>query len=223
MVQISRGVAVIADSTWAAMQGRRVLTVQWDEGAGASVDSAGISRMFVQKARKGRGGSQRRRHRRGLAKAAKTLNAVYEVPFLSHAPMEPMNCTVHARPDGAEVWAATQSMTTSRKVVADALGFTPDQVQFHTLFCGGGFGRRGEGELDYVLEAAEVAKNLKVPVKVTWSREDDMRHDYYRPASYVEFTGGLDADGWPVAFKAKVACPSFSFRRDGVDGRRLAA
>jgi isoquinoline 1-oxidoreductase subunit beta len=219
VVQISRGVAVIANSTWAAMQGRRALTVQWDEGAGASVDSAGISKMFAEKAKeKGAVARKEGDAEAGLAKAAKKIEAVYESPFLSHAPMEPMNCTVHARPDGAEVWASTQSMTTSRKVVADALGIAPEKVTFHTLFCGGGFGRRGEGELDYVLEAAEVAKGLNVPVKVTWSREDDMQHDYYRPASYVEFAGGLDAQGWPAVFTAKVACPSFSFLRDGVDG-----
>jgi len=132
--------------------------------------------------------------------------------------MEPMNCTVHARPDGAEVWASTQSPTTSRKVVADTLGIPPEKVSFHTMYCGGGFGRRGEGELDWVLEAAEIAKQLTVPVKVTYSREDDTQHDYYRPASYVEFSGGLDAQGWPVAFMAKIACPSFGFLRDGVDG-----
>jgi len=143
---------------------------------------------------------------------------VYEVPFLSHSPMEPMNCTVHARGDSAEVWASTQSPTTSRKVVADTLGIPPEKVNFHTMYCGGGFGRRGEGELDWVLEAAEIAKQLSVPVKVTYTREDDTQHDYYRPASYVEFAGGLDAQGWPVAFMAKVACPSFAFLRDGVDG-----
>jgi isoquinoline 1-oxidoreductase beta subunit len=131
--------------------------------------------------------------------------------------MEPMNCTVHARPDGAEVWASTQSPTTSRKVVADTLGLPPEKVAFHTMYCGGGFGRRGEGELDWVEEAAEIAKHFTVPVKVTYTREDDTQHDYYRPASYVELAGGLDAEGWPVALSARIACPSFGFLRDGVD------
>ena len=202
------------------MQGRKVLAVKWDEGAaGASVSSAGIRQMFAERAKeKGAVARKEGDAEAGLAKAAKKIEAVYEVPFLSHTPMEPMNCTVHARPDGAEAWAPTQSPTTSRKVVADTLGLPPEKVNFHTMYCGGGFGRRGEGELDFVLEAAEVAKQVTAPVKVTWSREDDTQHDYYRPASYVEFSGGLDAEGWPVAFMAKIACPSFGFLRDGVDG-----
>ena len=219
VVPTSRGVAVVANSTWAAMQGRKVLTVQWEEGAGASVSSTGIRQMFVEKAKeKGAVARKEGDAEAGLAKAAKKIEAVYEVPFLSHSPMEPMNCTVHSRGDSAEVWASTQSPTTSRKVVADTLGIPPEKVNFHTMYCGGGFGRRGEGELDWVLEAAEIAKQLSVPVKVTYTREDDTQHDYYRPASYVEFAGGLDAQGWPVAFMAKVACPSFAFLRDGVDG-----
>ena len=219
VVQISRGVAVVADNTWAAMQGRRVLSVQWDEGAGASVSSASIRQMFAQKAKE-QGAVARKEGdaQAGLAKVAKKVEAVYEVPFLSHAPMEPMNCTVHVRADGAEVWAPTQSPTTSRAVVAQTLGIPPEKVNLHTLFMGGGFGRRGEGELDFVAEAAEVAKAVGVPVKVQWSREDDMQHDYYRPASYVEMAGGVDAAGWPSVFMAKVACPSFGPVRDGVDG-----
>jgi isoquinoline 1-oxidoreductase beta subunit len=219
VVQISRGVAVIADSTWAAMQGRRTLTVRWDEGAGASTTSAGISRMFAERTKEA--GAVARREGdvdTALANAAKRVDAVYEAPFLAHASMEPMNCTVHARGETAEVWAPTQSPTTSRAVVAEVLGLRPEKVVFHTLFCGGGFGRRGEGELDYVAEAAEVAKHTSAPVKVTWSREDDMQHDYYRPASYVDFSGGVDAEGWPIAWRARVACPSFGFLRDGVDG-----
>src|ERR1700730_4462449 len=219
VIQTSRGVAVIANSTWAAMQGRKVLTVQWDEGAGATTSSASIRQMFVDRAKeKGAVARKEGDAEAGFAKASKKIQAVYEVPFLSHSPMEPMNCTVHARPDGAEVWASTQSPTTSRKVVADTLGIPPEKRNFHTMYCGGGFGRRGEGELDWVLEAAEIAKQLTVPVKVTYTREDDTQHDYYRPASYVEFSGGLGAQGWPVALMAKIACPSFGFLRDGVDG-----
>jgi isoquinoline 1-oxidoreductase beta subunit len=219
VVQISRGVAVVADSTWAAMQGRRVLTVQWNEGAGASVSSATIRQGFVQRAaEKGAVARKEGDAQAGLAKAAKKIDAVYEVPFLSHAPMEPMNCTIDVRADSAEVWAPTQSPTTSRAVVSQTLGIPLEKVNLHTLFMGGGFGRRGEGELDFVAEAAELGKALGVPVKVTWSREDDMQHDYYRPASYVEMAGGVDAAGWPAAWNVKVACPSFGPLRDGVDG-----
>ena len=218
VIPLAHGVAVVAESTWSAIEGRKALTVQWNEGAGASVSSAGLRQMFANRAKeKGAVARKEGDAETGLAKAATKIEAVYEVPFLSHTPMEPMNCTVHARPDGAEVWASTQSPTTSRKVVADTLGLPPEKVAFHTMYCGGGFGRRGEGELDWVEEAAEIAKHFTVPVKVTYTREDDTQHDYYRPASYVELAGGLDAEGWPVALSARIACPSFGFLRDGVD------
>ncbi len=218
VVQTSRGVAVVADSTWAAMQGRKVLTVRWDEGAGANVSSASIREMFVQRTKEPGGVARKEGDiAAGLAKAAKKLDAVYEVPYLAHAAMEPMNCTIHAKGDSAEAWVPTQSPTTGRAVVAQALGLAPDKVTFHTTFIGGGFGRRGEGELDFVLDAAEVAKQMKVPVKCTWSREDDTQHDYYRPASYIELSGGVDANGWPSALQAKICCPSFGGIRDGVD------
>jgi isoquinoline 1-oxidoreductase beta subunit len=218
VVQTSRGVAVVADNTWAAMQGMKVLTVQWDEGAGANVSSASIRQMFVDRTKE-TGGIARKEGdaAAGLAKAAKKIDAVYEVPYLAHAPMEPMNCTVHAKGDSVEAWIPTQSPTTARAVIAQALGIAPEKVNVHVTFIGGGFGRRGEGELDFVLDAAEVAKQVKAPVKAAWSREEDMQHDYYRPASYVELSGGVDADGWPSVLQAKIACPSFGQIRDGVD------
>jgi isoquinoline 1-oxidoreductase beta subunit len=223
VIQTPRGVAVIADNTWAAMQGKKALSVQFDEGAGATVSSATIRESFVQRgSTPGALALKEGDVQAGLAKAAMKTDAVYEVPFLSHAPMEPMNCTVHARPDGADVWAPTQSPTTTRAVVARELGLAVEKVNVHVLFCGGGFGRRGEGELDWVLEAAQIAKRVQAPVKLTWTREDDMQHGYYRPASYVEFSGGVDAQGWPSVLRAKVACPSFSFLRDGVDGTAVS-
>ncbi len=219
VVQTSRGVAVIADSTWSAMQGSKALTVQWDEGAGANVSSATIRQLFVDRTKEPGGVARKEGDASaGLAKAAKKIDAVYEVPYMAHAPMEPMNCTVHMKGDSAEAWIPTQSPTTSRAVIAQALGLPPEKVNVHVMFIGGGFGRRGEGELDFVLDAAEIAKQMKVPVKATWTREEDMQHDYYRPASYVEFSGGVDAEGWPSVLQAKMACPSFSFIRDGVDG-----
>src|SRR5207302_2731870 len=107
----------------------------------------------------------------------------------------------------AEAWVPTQSPTTSRTLIAQTLGIAPEKVNLHVSFVGGGFGRRGEGELEWVQETAEIAKQLKVPVKLVYSREDDMQHDYYRPASYVEFAGGIDAQGWPSVLTAKAACP----------------
>ena len=218
VVQTSRGVAVVADGTWAAMQGRKLLIVQWDEGAGANVSSASIRQMFVDRTKEP-GGTARKEGdaSAGLAKAAKMIDAVYEVPYFEHAAMEPMNCTVHAKGDTAEAWIPTQSPTTSRAVIAQALNLAPEKVNVHTTFIGGGFGRRGEGELDFVLNAAEVSKAMKAPVMVVWSREDDMQHDYYRPASYVELSGGVDAEGWPSVISANICCPSFGQIRDGVD------
>jgi isoquinoline 1-oxidoreductase beta subunit len=211
VIRISTGVAVVADSTWAAMQGRKALQVQWDEGAGASTSTASISKMLADRAKEpGIPARKEGDAQAGLAKAAKKIDAVYEVPFLSHAPMEPMNCTAHVQADGADMWVPTQSPTSSRALAAQTLGLPPEKINFHWTLMGGGFGRRGEGELDFVPEAAELGKALMgTPVKITWTREDDMRHDFYRPVSRVEFTGGLDAAGWPVALNARIACPSF--------------
>jgi isoquinoline 1-oxidoreductase beta subunit len=220
VVQISSGLAVVADNTWSAMQGRRALDVQWDEGQGASLNSAGISATLAQRAKEE--GAEARKDgdpEAGLAKAAKKLAAAYEVPYLSHAPMEPMNCTAHVLSDRAEIWAPTQSATSSRDIAAKIIGLPPEKVTLHPRYMGGGFGRRGEGQLDFIAEAAELGKHLGVPVKITWSREDDMQHDFYRPASYVEFVGGLDADGWPAVLSARISCPPFpGIFRGGVSG-----
>jgi isoquinoline 1-oxidoreductase beta subunit len=209
VVEISNGVAVIADNTWSAMQGRKALEVVWDEGPVASVNSAGISRMFADLAQQP--GSVAKKvgdADAARASAAKKLEAVYETPYLSHAPMEPMNCTALVTADSCEIWAPTQAQAGSRSTAARITGLSPEAVKVNSLFMGGGFGRRGG--TDYVAEAVEIARRMPgTPVKLMWTREDDMRHDLYRPASYVKFAGGVDADGWPVAFVANVACPSF--------------
>jgi isoquinoline 1-oxidoreductase subunit beta len=137
------------------------------------------------------------------------------VPYLSHAPMEPMNATAHVRPDGADVWAGTQIQTAAMGKTAQITGLPPSKINIHTLYLGGGFGRRG-GD-DFIGEAVEVSKAIGAPVKLTWSREDDMQHDMYRPASYVKFAGALDAEGWPVAFSSRAVTPSFGGLRNGVD------
>jgi isoquinoline 1-oxidoreductase subunit beta len=217
--QITNGVAVIADNTWAAMQGKKALTVQFDEGANATVSSASIHQMFVDRAKET--GAVARKEGdavAALARATRRIDAVYEVPFTTHAPMEPMNATVHVRTDGtAEAWVPTQSPTTARATIAQIAGIAPEKVAFHTTFMGGGFGRRGEGQMNHLVDAVEIAKRLNVPVKLTWSREDDMTQDYYRPASYAEISGANDASGWPAVIKAKIACPSFFMVRDRLD------
>jgi isoquinoline 1-oxidoreductase subunit beta len=208
VIPVSSGVAVLADNTWSAMQGRRALEVKWDEGPSAIVDSAAISKMFVERAQQA--GVTARKEGTGseaLGGGAKVLEAVYEAPFLSHAPMEPMNCTARVTADGCDVWASTQMQTPSRDIAAQVAGLPKDQVRIHTQFCGGGFGRRAR--VDFVAEAVEISKAAGVPVKVTWSREDDMQHDWYRPAAYVKLRAALDAEGWPTAYAADIACPPF--------------
>lgn len=207
VIQISSGVAVVADSTWAAMEGRRALEIKWDEGPNASVNSDGISKLFAERAaqpgvvarKEGSGDA-------GVSKAAKTIEAVYEAPFLSHATMEPQNCTADVRADRCEVWAPTQFQTMAQNVAAHLSGLKPEAVLIHTTYLGGGFGRRAA--TDFIADAVESSKAMGTPIKVTWSREDDMQHDWYRPASYAKLAAGLDSDGWPVAWTTRIACPS---------------
>ena len=152
VVQISRGVAVVADNTWSAMEGRRALQVQYDEGKNANLNSAGIRELFVNLAAKpGAVARNDGNVTSALAGGAKKLEAVYEAPYLSHAPMEPMNCTADVRADSCEVWVSTQIQTVAMGAAAKASGLHPDKIQIHTMFLGGGFGRRG-GD-DFVAEA----------------------------------------------------------------------
>jgi len=207
VIQISSGVAVIADSTWTAMQGRRALDVKWDEGANAQVSSESISKLFAERA--AQSGVEARKEgdaAAALAGAAKKIDAVYEAPFLAHATMEPQNCTADVRADRCDVWAPTQFQTMSQGVAAKICGLKPEAVFIHTTFLGGGFGRKAG--TDFVIEAVETSKAIGAPVKVTWSREDDTQHDFYRPASYARMSAALDAQGWPVAWTTTVASPS---------------
>jgi isoquinoline 1-oxidoreductase subunit beta len=207
VVQVSRGVAVVADNTWSAIQATRLLDIKWDEGVNANQSSAAISKLFAERAQKpGVEAMKTGDVAAGLAGAAKKVEAVYEVPFLAHATMEPMNCTADVRPDRCDVWASMQMQTMAQAAAAQASGLPPAKVYIHSHFMGGGFGRRGM--TDFVTEAVELSKAIGAPVKVTWSREDDMHHDNYRTASYSQFTAGLDADGWPVAWTNRIVSPS---------------
>ncbi len=209
VVQVSRGVAVVADNTWSAIQGTKLLDIKWDEGANADQSSAAISKLFAERAQNpGVEVSKTGDVAAGLASAAKKVEAVYEVPFLAHATMEPMNCTADVRADSCDVWASMQMQSMSQAAAAQASGLPPEKVNIHSAFMGGGFGRRGM--TDFVSEAVEVSKAIGAPVKVTWSREDDMHHDNYRTASYSRFTAGLDANGWPVAWTNRVVSPSIT-------------
>jgi isoquinoline 1-oxidoreductase beta subunit len=207
VVQISSGIAVVADSTWTAMQGRRALDVKWDEGPNADVSSDSISKLFAERA--SQPGVEARKEgdaAAALAGAAQRIEAVYEAPFLAHATMEPQNCTADVRADRCDVWAPTQFQTMAQGAAAKICGLKPEATFIHTTYLGGGFGRKAG--TDFVIEAVETSKAVGAPVKVTWSREDDTQHDFYRPASYARMAGALDADGWPIAWTTRIASPS---------------
>jgi len=211
VVQISSGIAVLADNTWSAMQGRNALQVIWDEGPNAANSSDAIRKLYLESA--GKSGAIARKDgdvEAALAGAAKKIEAAYEVPFLAHATMEPMNCAADVRADGCDIYAPTQFQTFAQMTGAKIAGLKPEQVRVHTTYLGGGFGRRAEQ--DFIAEAVEISKAAGAPVRVTWPREDDMQHDFYRPAVYCKLTGGLDAEGWPVAWKSRIVSPSIMSR-----------
>jgi isoquinoline 1-oxidoreductase beta subunit len=216
VVQVPSGVAVLADNTWNAMQGRKALEIQWDEGQNAANTSVKIRQNFVDlTAKPGAVARKVGDADKALAEAAKKIEAVYEAPYLSHSPMEPMNCTAHVRADGCDVWVATQIQSAAQQTAAQITKLPNDKIKIHTMFLGGGFGRRGGA--DFVSEAVEISKAAGVPVKLTWSREDDMQHDLYRPATYAKFAGGVDANGNLSAFTCRVASQPFAGINNGVD------
>ncbi|MBI3404123.1 MAG: xanthine dehydrogenase family protein molybdopterin-binding subunit [Acidobacteria bacterium] len=207
VIQVDGGVAVIAENTWAAFEGRKALEVKWDEGPNASFSTTELQKQFVELAEKpGHVFRQDGDAEKAMEAAPKRVSAIYTVPFLSHAPMEPMNCTVHVKSDGVEVWAPTQVPNDVQDEIAKLAGVKIEDVKLHITLMGGGFGRRLM--TDYGVEAARVSKAIGGPVKVVWSREDDMRGAYYRPPSYHQMRGAVGADGWPVAFSHKVVAPS---------------
>ena len=212
VVQISSGVAVVADNTWSAMQGRKALEIKWNEGANATVSSDGIWTLFAERADQPGAAVARKEGdaASALGTAAVKMDAVYQAPFLAHATMEPMNCTAHVQADRCDVWAPTQGQTSSQNEAARITGLKPEAVFIHTTYLGGGFGRRGES--DFVADAVELSKILGAPVKVTWTREEDMQHDVYRPASYSRFSAALDSNSMPIAWTNRIACPSIFHR-----------
>ena len=194
------GVAIVADNSWAAMQGRKVLQVVWDEGPHAGESSETLREQFLQNAAKpGKAVRNDGDANAALASAHKKVEATYEFPFAAHATMEPMNCTVHIRPDSAEAWVPTQAPQWAQDVIAGVSKLSKDKVKVHTTLMGGGFGRRYMG--DFVMEAAQISKVTGKPVQVLWTREDDMQHDFYRPASFHRFSGAIDEKGAIAAWK----------------------
>jgi CO/xanthine dehydrogenase Mo-binding subunit len=211
-------VAVVADSVWGAMEGRRVLNVNWDDGPNKDLNTAAVMEALKQAAAK-KGASL---YSVGdVAKATgRRISAEYQLPFMAHAPMEPGNCTASYSGTACELWAPTQVPQDCRDSVAQAVGLDPDQVKVNVTLMGGGFGRRLEH--DYAVEAALVSKAVQSPVKVIWTREDDMRFSTYRPASLHQLSAVLDGAGWPVAFTHRIIVPSISGQKgqpgpNGVD------
>ena len=194
------GVAVVADNSWAAMQGRKALQIQWDNGPNAGESSASLHQQMLDHASKpGKPFRNDGDADAAIASSAKKVDATYEFPFAPHATMEPMNCTVHIRKDSAEAWVPTQGPQWALDIIAGVSGLPKDKITVHTTLMGGGFGRRYMA--DFVMEAAQVSKQTGKPVMVLWTREDDMQHDFYRPASYHHFSGALDGQGNIAAWK----------------------
>ncbi len=207
VIKINESVAVVADSTWAAMEGRKALKVTWEEGELANLDSDQIRATAMELTKKEPALGRKEGDVAGaMAKAVKKIDAIYEAPYQAHAPMEPQNAVAYYRNGECEIWAPTQVPNAAQQAAGAALGILPAKVTVHTLLVGGGFGRRLTA--DYAVEAALVSKAVNAPVKVIWTREDDMRHSMYRPFSIHSMAGGIDEKGMPIAFKHTMICES---------------
>jgi isoquinoline 1-oxidoreductase beta subunit len=201
------GIVVVADSTWAAMKGREALQIDWDRGPAASESSASLRQSLRTAASKpGKRIRNDGNVDEALPSSAKRVEAVYEFPHLAHATMEPMNITVHARAGEAEVWAPTQSPDWVQRTVAKLLDLPSQKVIVHTTLLGGGFGRRYMA--DYPAEAAQIAKVVGKPVQLVWSREDDMTHDFYRPAACHRMRGAVNHAGHPLLWSHTITSTS---------------
>ena len=227
VVQVTSGVAVVADNFWTALQGRKALKVEWDEGPLGQLSSATIAKEHETAG--GQPGLVARNDgdtAAALAAGAKTFETAYQVPYLEHACMEPMNATAHVTADACTVWVPTQNPGGSREVAARLTGLPVDRVTVNTTFLGGGFGRRGQ--TDYVVDAVEVAKAIGGgPVKVLWTREDDLTHGFYRPNTHNVFRGAIDASGKPTAWFTRAVGAGLLRQRGGVpagqvDGTSMA-
>jgi len=236
IVEIPNGVAVVATGFWAAKKGRDALKVEWDETGAFRQSSAEIMDGYRKlAATPGKTTRNDGDATKAIDGAAKKIEAAYEFPFLAHAAMEPMNCVVRLGVDRCEVWNGEQFQTVDQAAVAQTVGLKPDQVVLNQLFAGGSFGRRANPVSDYLVEAASIAKAVAaagkpgVPIKLVWTREDDMRGGFYRPAYYHALTAGLDAGGNVVGWKHRIVGQSLltgtAFEammvKDGIDGTSI--
>lgn len=211
VVRLDNAVAVVADSTWASMGALGALDIRWDEGAHANFSTADIVKQLEAAAQES-GATARSEGdvEEAMARATQRLEAVYEQPLLAHATMEPMNCTVHVRKDGADVWVGTQVPGRARTAVAKVTGLPANRITVHNHLLGGGFGRRLE--VDYVVQAAQIAREVDAPVKLIWTREEDTQHDMYRPYYYDRVAAGVDERGMPIAWSHRIVGSSIQPR-----------
>ncbi len=226
IVRLDDVVAVVADHMWAAKQGLAALAIRWDDGANAGVSTADVVReLDAASQQPGVVARKEGDAAAALAGAASRIEAVYQVPFLAHTTLEPPNCTVHVRPDGCEVWTGSQVLSRAQATAANVTGLPLEKVVVHNHLLGGGFGRRLEH--DYVTQAVRIAKQVEGPVKVVWTREEDVQHDVYRPYYYDRVAAGLDARGQPIAWTHRLVGPSILARwappafQNGLDGDAL--
>jgi isoquinoline 1-oxidoreductase beta subunit len=224
--QVPTGIAVAATGFWPAKTARDLLEIEWDEGPGAAFSTSKMRAEYLELAKKP--GALARKDGdvvQGFKGAKKKVSAEYELPYLAHASMEPLNVVVNLNPDHCTIWTGTQSQTMDRAMAAQTAGLKPEQVEIHTTFLGGGFGRRANPRSDFVIEAVQVAKAVGKPVKVVWTREDDTRGGYYRPMWADHIEAAIGKDGRPVAWKHTIVGQSIVadtpfeafLTKDGID------
>ncbi len=215
-------VAVVADHTGAAKKGLEAATIEWEDGPNSAVSQADILRQLEEQSQQA--GAVARSEgdvTAAFSTAAVRVDAVYQLPFLAHTAMEPMNCTVHLREDACELWVGTQNMSSAKQATAGVTCLPPEKIIINNHIVGGGFGRRLE--VDGIVHAVTIAKQVKGPVKIIWSREEDIQHGYYRPYYYDRISGAIDTEGNPIAWRHRVSGSSIFARiapaamRNGVD------
>ena len=218
VVQIPQGVAVVASNTWAAMEGRRALQLEWNEGPNATLTSDGIRKTLHDLAHRA-GGAVAEQHgdpEHGASLVSRLTEATYEAPYLAHARLEPHAVVAQIKDGSCDIWTGTQIPGQAHSTAVQSSGLAGDKVRVHTTYMGGSYGSRGGGA--FVAEAVEIAKAVGggVPVKLTYSRDDELQHDLYRPASVVYFRATRDEEGWPNWLTARIACPTWMGLRNGV-------
>ncbi len=209
--QVPSGIAVAATGFWPAKTARDLLEIEWDEGPGAALSTPKMRTEYLELAKQP--GTVARKDgdtAQGFKEAHKSVSAEYEVPYLAHATMEPLNVVVDLTPDHCTIWTGTQAQTMDRGMAAATAGLKPEQVEIHTMYLGGGFGRRANPRSDFVQEAVQVAKVIGKPIKVVWAREDDMRGGYYRPMWADHIEAAIAEDGRPVAWKHTIVGQSIT-------------